>query len=235
MSEKPRCWVVIPAAGIGTRMKMETPKQYLMLRGKTILEHTLQRFLQHDVIQGIVVALAPHDPYWEKLTVAAHEKIHITEGGAERYHSVLNGLNALKDHAEEDDWVLVHDAVRPCLREEDIDLLINSLIDHPVGGILAIPVRDTMKRVGDNQAIHETVDREGLWHALTPQMFRLNILEQAISAAVNSNDMVTDEAQAIERLGKQPLLVSGNPDNIKITHPSDLPLAELFLSQQESK
>lgn len=235
MASTQRHWAVIPAAGIGTRMQMETPKQYLTLHGRTILEHTLERFCEHPAISGIVVVLAPKDPYWDELAVAGHEKITTTIGGVERYHSVRNGLTDLRKRAGEDDWVMVHDAARPCLRHEDIDRLIDTLADHPVGGILAIPVRDTMKRAGEHNEIRETVDREGLWHALTPQMFRLQLLDRCLGDAVATDRLVTDEAQAVEYAGYRPLLVPGNPDNIKITHRIDLPLAELFLSQQQGE
>lgn len=235
MAASPRYWAVIPAAGIGTRMRMETPKQYLSLHGRTILEHTLARFCEHESVAGISVALAPEDPYWDRLAIAGHDKILTATGGVERYHSVQNGLTALADRATGDDWVMVHDAARPCLRHEDIDCLIESLAQHPVGGILALPVRDTMKRAGADNEIRETVDREGLWHALTPQMFRLDLLRDCLAAALAANQPVTDEAQAVELAGYRPLLVPGHPDNIKITHPIDLPLAELFLSQQESE
>ncbi|HKJ22594.1 MAG TPA: 2-C-methyl-D-erythritol 4-phosphate cytidylyltransferase, partial [Gammaproteobacteria bacterium] len=227
MASTQRYWAVIPAAGIGTRMQMETPKQYLALHGRTILEHTLARFCEHPAITGIIVVLAPEDPYWDGLDIAGHEKITTTIGGVERYHSVRNGLTALRERADEDDWVMVHDAARPCLRHEDIDRLIETLDGHPVGGILAIPVRDTMKRAGEYNEIRETVDREGLWHALTPQMFRLQLLDRCLGEAVATDRLVTDEAQAVETAGHRPLLVPGNPDNIKITHRIDLPLAEL--------
>ncbi len=225
--------MVIPAAGIGTRMRMETPKQYLTLHGRTILEYTLDCFRDHPSVSGIVVVLAPEDPYWDTLAVSGHEKITTTIGGVERYHSVQNGLAVLNTMAGEDDWVMVHDAARPCLRRDDVDRLIEALKDHPVGGILAIPVRDTMKRSGDDNGIRATVDREGLWHALTPQMFRLQLLERCLGQAIADGRPVTDESQAVEQAGHHPLLVPGNPDNIKITHRNDLPLAELFLSQQE--
>ncbi len=230
-----RHWAVIPAAGIGTRMQLETPKQYLTLSGRTILEHTLRPFIDHADINGIVVALAPEDPYWEKLAMAGHEKIRTTVGGEERCHSVRNGLRALEETAGADDWILVHDAARPCLRRQDIDRLMETLADHDVGGILALPVRDTMKRAGPDSEILETVDREGLWHALTPQMFRLQLLGRCLDRVLAADGTVTDEAQAVELCGYRPLLVPGHPDNIKITHRIDLPLAELFLSQQEEE
>lgn len=234
MAADPRYWAVIPAAGTGTRMEMTTPKQYLSLQGRPIMEHVLLRFCRHPAIAGIVVALAPDDHYWETLSVAAHEKIRTTTGGVERCHSVLNGLRALPEVADANDWVMVHDAARPCLRKEDMDKLIDTLSGHPVGGILAIPVRDTMKRAGKDNEIEATVDRSDLWHALTPQMFRLGLLEETLAGAVTAERVVTDEAQALETGGYRPLLVPGHPDNIKVTHRSDLPLAELFLSQQEN-
>ena len=227
-------WVVIPAAGIGTRMESECPKQYLKIQNKCILEHTVERFCSHPMIKGIVVALAKSDPYWSGLTVSQHEKVKICDGGEERCHSVLNSLHFLNSFADDSDWVLVHDAARPCLRKDDIDKLLNELEQHPVGGILALPVRDTMKRSGQNNEIDTTVEREGLWHALTPQMFRLQQLEEAISKVLERGLMVTDEAQAVEAMGLKPKLVQGHPDNIKVTLPSDLALAELFLSQQEN-
>ncbi len=233
MSVQAKYWAVIPAAGTGSRMQSDVPKQYLQLNGKCVLEHTLERFCYHPRIEGIVVALSENDPYWNKLALSGHEKVMSTPGGAERYHSVLNGLKYLKTYASPDDWVLVHDAARPCLRHQDIDQLIQKLTEHPVGGLLALPVRDTMKRTDEVRGITETVNREDLWHALTPQMFRLEILEAAIEAAISGGQTITDEAQAIELYGQRPQLIQGYPDNIKITHQSDLPLAELFLSEQE--
>lgn len=226
-------WAVIPAAGIGSRMGAEVPKQYLQIKGKTILEHTLARFCQHPRIEGVVVARAADDKYWPALEVVSHPKVMQTLGGRERCHSVLNGLAYLQNRAQPDDWVLVHDAARPCIRAEDIERLMSELSHHPVGGILALPVRDTMKRGDAGNEIIETVDRQGLWHALTPQMFRLGTLNNALQEAIVNNRLVTDEAQAMELAGLRPKLVQGHPDNIKVTHKLDLSLAELYLSQQE--
>lgn len=226
-------WAVIPAAGIGARMEAEYPKQYLKIHDKYILEHTIERFSAHPRITGVVVALAKNDPYWAELSLSNNEKVKTTIGGKERYHSVLNCLNYLQSFADQEDWVLVHDAARPCVRREDIDNLMAGLEQHPVGGILALPVKDTMKRAGDNNQINETVERQGLWHALTPQMFRLGQLRRALSEVLERGLLVTDDAQAIEALGLQPALVQGHPDNIKITLQSDLTLAEFFISQQE--
>jgi 2-C-methyl-D-erythritol 4-phosphate cytidylyltransferase len=232
MSTKENIWAIIPAAGIGTRMKSETPKQYLKIQNKCVLEYTLERFCFNPLIEGVVVALAEEDPYWPKLSISNHEKIMIVNGGVERCHSVLNGLKTLANKAKAADWVMVHDAARPCLREDDIETLIKKVNEKGTGGILAVPVRDTMKRVDSANCVSETVDRTGLWHALTPQMFRLAELTLAIENALDNGIQVTDEAQALELLNTQPQIVEGHPDNIKITHPEDLLLADLFLSQQ---
>lgn len=234
MPAERRYWAVIPAAGAGTRMGTDVPKQYLKMGGKCVLEHVLEKFCRHPRLEKIVVALAKNDLHWRTLEIASHPRIVTVEGGVERCHSVLNGLRALNGAAQADDWVLVHDAARPCVRREDIDHLLVSLADHPVGGILAIPVRDTMKRGGKEQEIRETVDRSGLWHALTPQMFRLALLREAMEKALQEERLVTDEAQALELTGRRPLLVQGHGDNIKVTRPEDLPLAEFFISQQET-
>ena len=233
MPRQARYWAVIPAAGSGTRMQAEIPKQYLRVNGRCILEHTLEIFCSHPAITGVVVVLAATDEHWQALPGIVHAKVMTAPGGAERFNSVLNGLRFLQQHADADDWVLVHDAVRPCLRHADIDLLLEKLQDHPVGGLLALPVRDTMKRANAAGEIVETVSRSGLWHALTPQMFRLAMLERAIERAIAESIPITDEAQAIELCGHRPLLVQGRGDNIKITQRDDLPLAELFLANKE--
>lgn len=225
-------WAIIAAAGSGTRMGVNTPKQYLTLSGKTVLEHTLQRFCDHVAIKGIVVVLPENDHYWKTVSLATNKKIHTTIGGPKRYHSVLNGLHYLEKIANADDWILVHDAARPCVRIEDIDKLILAVQSCPDGAILAVPARDTMKRAKDMQ-IDSTISRDDLWHALTPQMFRLSILKTALEQAIETDIPVTDEAQAIELTGLRPLLVEGHADNIKITHQVDLALAETYLAQQK--
>ena len=224
-----RYWAVIPAAGTGTRMHSDIPKQYLEIAGKTVMEHVLGVFCAHDQITGIMVALSESDTVWETLDIAAHDKISTTAGGRERCNSVLNCLHALGSVAAADDWVLVHDAARPCIDAADIDRLISVLTDHPVGGLLALPVRDTMKRSNAAGEVEQTVDRQDLWHALTPQMFRLSALQHALQSAITQDIMITDEAQAIELDGGAPLLVQGNPRNIKITQKEDLALAKLYL------
>jgi 2-C-methyl-D-erythritol 4-phosphate cytidylyltransferase len=232
MANYQKFWAVIPAAGVGKRMQADRPKQYLELHGRTVLAHTLSRFLVHPRIEGVVVALGEGDPYWPGLGIS-HPKLRTAPGGAERCHSVLNALRVLRGQAAKDDWVLVHDAARPCLRREDIDHLIGTLHDHPVGGLLGLPVADTMKRTAADDTVIETVPREHLWRALTPQMFRFAELHQALDGALGNNRLVTDEASAMELAGKAPKMVEGHGDNIKITRPQDLVLAELYLAQHE--
>jgi 2-C-methyl-D-erythritol 4-phosphate cytidylyltransferase len=211
------------------------PKQYLQLAGKTVLEHTLQQFINIDAIKGLVVVLAAEDEYWPTLNLDSTARIHTTSGGIERYNSVLNGLRYLGQMAHDDDWVLVHDAARPCVRPDDIKKLISAMSQCPDGAILAVPVRDTMKRADSDNLITGTVSRDRLWHAQTPQIFRLSALRDALEMVIRQNISVTDEAQAIELTGLRPLLVEGHPDNIKITHPADLALAEIYLNQQEKQ
>ncbi len=227
-------WAVIPAAGFGKRINADLPKQYLIISGKCILEHTLERFCQHPAIEGIVVAIADNDKHWPELEISSHPKIKKAAGGKQRCHSVVNALQVLSTMADPNDWVLVHDAARPCIRSDDIKHLIKSVGDHEVGGLLALPVRDTMKRVGDKNIVTETIDRNGLWHALTPQMFHLSPLQTALESCLSNNQIVTDEAQAMELSGHHPVLVEGHPDNIKITNQNDLALAKLYLAQQET-
>lgn len=226
-----RHWVVIPAAGVGARMQADRPKQYLPLRGKTVIEHTLACFTHHPAIAGIVVALSPDDPYWPELHIDSAVPLHVAAGGQERCHSVLNALHLLAQHADASDWVLVHDAARPCLARTDIDKLCAELENDEVGGILAVPVRDTMKRADREGRISATEDRTTLWHALTPQMFRMGLLTQALEQALADGFIVTDEASAVEHVGLKPKLVEGCADNIKVTRPEDLALAAFFLGR----
>lgn len=223
-----RHWVVIPAAGRGTRMGGSRPKQYLELAGTPVLAHTLRCFVGHPAVAGIVVALAPDDSDWATLDASLRAAVDVADGGAERADSVRNGLAALAGRATDHDWVLVHDAARPCLRRADLDRLLAELTDHPTGGLLAVPVRDTLKRVVDGQ-VSETVSREALWHAQTPQMFRLGLLRDALAA----HPEVTDEAMAMERAGHAVRVVEGHADNLKITRPEELELAAWYLGREE--
>jgi len=225
-------WAIVPAAGIGTRMLADRPKQYLALEGKTVIEHTLQRLASHPKIMGIVVAVAENDPWWPLIDINLECPIHLVTGGDERADSVLNALTVLTDITDEDPWVLVHDAARPCLRHQDIDKMLMTLSEHSVGGILGIPVNDTVKRVNSQLEIVDTVSRQGLWRASTPQMFHLLTLKQALQQAKEQQIKVTDEASAIEHAGFQAIMVEGHADNIKITVSQDLALASLFLQQQ---
>ncbi|MEB8286124.1 2-C-methyl-D-erythritol 4-phosphate cytidylyltransferase [Aeromonas veronii] len=217
---------IVPAAGIGSRMGADCPKQYLQLAGKTILEHTLERLLSHPAIAQVIVALAPHDRWFEALPVAADPRIVRVEGGAERAFSVLNGL-----HVAQGEWVLVHDAARPCLTDGDLDALIAAAMGCG-GAILGSRVRDTMKRSDGEGNIIATVEREQLWHALTPQMFPTRALQRALEEGLLLGATITDEASAMERAGFAVRMVEGRADNIKVTRPEDLSLAGLFLSQQ---
>ena len=233
-AQSPSYWVVIPAAGVGKRMRADRPKQYLLLGGKSVIEHTLDRFSSHPAIKGMVVVLDANDRHWSALHVKGKTRLYTAIGGPERCYSVLSGLEYLSTFAHLDDWVLVHDAVRPCLARQDLDTLIHALEDDSVGGILAVPVRDTIKRTNGERGITGTVDRQDLWHALTPQMFRLEVLRRAISHSLDEGIVVTDEASAIEHIGLTPRLVEGQASNIKITGPEDLALAEYYLNGTKS-
>ena len=232
----PRLWAVIPAAGSGRRMGAETPKQYLAIGPHTVLEHTLAALDAIGELAGMAVAIAAGDPYWPELSPRLSARLacplFTAPGGSERAESVLKALDVLLAQADEDDWVLVHDAARPCVRREDLALLITELRDDPVGGLLAVPVRDTMKQADAEQRCAATVDRSRLWHALTPQMFRLGALRQALRGAHAAGIIVTDDASAIEFAGRLPRLIEGHADNLKITRPEDLALAEFYLRQQ---
>lgn len=225
-------WAIVPAAGTGSRMQSDKPKQYLPLQQQTVLMHTLNRLVSHPQISGLVVAIAEDDCWWSALDIPADWRLLIADGGQQRAESVLNALDRLASERVGDPWVLVHDAARPCLRHADIDQMIDRLATDEVGGILAIPITDTVKRASLDGRVAETVPREALWRAATPQMFRLQQLRQALKHAIADGISVTDEASAIEYFGYQPKLIAGHADNIKITLPQDLSLAELFLQQQ---
>lgn len=223
-------WSIVPAAGKGDRMGISTPKQYLPLHGKPIIEHSLNALFEYSQFEKIVVVINSDDNLWSTLPFHQHPKIIATVGGKERCHSVLNGLYALESLADPNDWILVHDAARPCLRATDIERLVGEVGDHPVGGLLGVPMTDTVKRVASNGYVIATIDRRELWQAYSPQLFRYAVLKDALKQAVNSNHLITDEASAIELSGAKSLMVEGRRDNIKITNPEDLILAASYLS-----
>jgi 2-C-methyl-D-erythritol 4-phosphate cytidylyltransferase len=221
-------WLVMPAAGVGRRFGTDRPKQYAPLCGRAVIEWALAPFLTDPRCVGAVVALAEDDPYWRAI---APPNVFVAAGGLERSHSVRNGLGALADRANRDDWVLVHDAARPCLPREDLDRLLADLANHPVGGLLATPAADTLKCADASRNVEQTVDRAGLWRALTPQMFRYGRLCEALDRAHAAGRMPTDEAQAIEWLGDSPKLIEGAPANLKITSAADLAIAAALLKE----
>ncbi|MCB1672158.1 MAG: 2-C-methyl-D-erythritol 4-phosphate cytidylyltransferase [Gammaproteobacteria bacterium] len=225
-------WAIIPAAGIGRRMRAKVPKQYLNLNGRPIIETSLARIGSLSYVRQVVVMLNPEDTVWPTLGLEKNPKIVCQYGGENRYQTVLYGLRFLRAQAADDDWVLVHDAARPCVRRKDVDNLFAELGDHPVGGLLGALVDNTMKLVDENHEVIATVDRVNVWSAFTPQVFRFRLLLDALEAVDKSQKTVTDEATAVELLGYRPLMVNGNRDNIKITHPNDLNLAAQILSSQ---
>lgn len=234
-------WVVIPAAGVGKRMQLELPKQYLRINNKTVIEHTLDCFFDHEHVAGVVVALNLSDPYWKDLEVHSKDKpLYTVDGGENRSDSVIRGLDFLNDTIglDKDSWVMVHDAVRPCLNKSDIDSLLTLCDSEVIGGLLASPVRDTMKRAVENsknakeKKVLATESRENLWHAQTPQMFRLDELKNSLQHCKDQNLTITDESSAMENIGHQPILVEGSHNNIKVTHPSDFELVTLLLSNK---
>ena len=232
MSLLPSFWAVIPAAGVGARMRADRPKQYLDLGGRSLLERTLDCFLDHPRLRGLAVSLASEDPWWPTLACARDARILRAPGGRERADSVLGGLLLLAEQGATDgDWVLVHDAARPNLRRDDLDRLLAELAQDPVGGLLGVPARDTLKRVGRDGRVSETVDRSQVWLAYTPQMFRLGALRDALSAGLAAGAAITDEASAMEWAGHAPRLVEGRVDNIKVTTPEDLQRLQVVFAE----
>jgi 2-C-methyl-D-erythritol 4-phosphate cytidylyltransferase len=227
-----RYWLVMPAAGAGRRFGAETPKQYAPLEGRTVIEWALAPFLGDARCARIVVALAAGDSHFARLPLRS--RTSTAEGGAQRSESVRAALSALAPQAQADDWVLVHDAARPCLDVQDLERLVSRLAAHAVGGLLAVPVADTLKRAALEAAdaapmVAATQERAGLWRALTPQMFRYGVLCAALDAAHASGRTPTDEAQALEWQGARPLLIEGAASNLKVTTAEDLLLAAAIL------
>ena len=215
-------WAVIPAAGRGARFGGDVPKQYLAVAGEPLLAHTLRALCAHPAVEGAVVVLAEGDAHWPGWQSFAGKPVITCIGGDARADSVLAGLSALPDGVRPDDFVLIHDAARPNLRLDDLEQLLERGCNDPVGAILASPVRDTLKRAGDDGGIDATEPRERLWRALTPQLFRRLQLARALEAARDADVVVTDEAMAMEHQGLRPLLIEGADDNFKITTLADL-------------
>jgi 2-C-methyl-D-erythritol 4-phosphate cytidylyltransferase len=226
-----RCHAVLPAAGIGARMGGHTPKQYLQIEGVTLLEYSLRALLSCRQLDTVAVPLHPEDSRAGDIALLGDPRVRCLAGGEQRADSVLSGLQALSAEADDSDWVLVHDAARPCVSTADIERLIDTVTSSACGGILAQPVVDTVKQATGDGRVRATLDRRTLWRAQTPQMFRLGELRDALQRALREGLAVTDEASAMELAGYPVQLVSGSPSNLKVTVPEDLALAAWYLSQ----
>lgn len=234
MSSNTPVWAIVPAAGTGSRMRSDTAKQYLRFQGKTILEHSLDRLLTHPQIEGAVVVVSEDDHFWDGLKYHSDKAVITAIGGRERQHSVYRGLCKLQHRMGNDVIALIHDAVRPLVSHADLSGVIDAARQHDAGAILASKVTDTLKMQADDMTIAKTLPREGLWQALTPQVFRLPVLLNALKKVVEDQLAITDDAQAVEMAGFAPTLVAGNADNFKITTPGDLALAEkVWLNQRD--
>lgn len=228
---------LVPAAGVGQRFGAPCPKQYVDLAGQTVLQHTINRLLSIPEIDLLLIVVSPEDAYIDDVYPLAKtpERVHILRcGGASRALTVKNGITAARNQfaVQDDDWILVHDAARCCVKPESVQSLISAVRDDAVGGLLALPVSDTLKRANEQGRVSQTVERAGMWQAQTPQMFRCGMLYQALEAADLTR--VTDEASAVEGQGFAPLLITGNVQNLKITTPQDLALARFFLFEEQA-
>jgi len=230
---RPRFWLVVPAAGTGRRLGAELPKQYREIGGRCMLAHALQAFADWGKLAGTVLAIDDGDRWFAGIGGQLPLPVRTVAGGVERMHSVTNAVQALQGDAGEDDWVLVHDAARPCLCTDDLHRLIESTATDGVGGLLATRLTDALKKAHDDNGqarVLSTIDRDGLWQAMTPQVFPYGLLRPALEAAHKAGKALADEAAAMELAGHQPLLVEGRRDNIKVTRPADLALAEAILA-----
>jgi len=225
-----RCFAVLPAAGIGQRMGADVPKQYLEIHGRSLLEYSLGALLDCDAVACVALVLHPQDAHASALPLLRDPRVISAVGGAERSDSVLAGLNALSVEADDDDWVLVHDAARPCLQADDVQRLVDVVTGNGEGGILAQPIVDTVKQATADGLVKATLDRSRLWRAQTPQMFRLGELREALTAAQAEELPVTDEASAMELAGHPVQLIEGPASNLKVTVPEDLALAAWYLA-----
>ena len=222
---------MVPAAGSGTRMGCAIPKQYVTLHGRPMLWYSASTLLAHPRIDQVVIVIDDTDRYWEALGLAQSLSACklLRQGGESRAQTVLNALRALRTGLHDDDWILVHDAARPCLDEVALDRLFHALLEDPVGGLLAVPVRDTLKQALPDGRVARTQPRAGYWQAQTPQMFRYGLLLRALTSVELAQ--VTDEASAVEALGLNPRLVQGSARNIKVTYPEDVELAHILLTK----
>ena len=231
----PKLWAIVPAAGVGARFSDGHPKQFHQLRGKTVAQYTLQKLLSIEQIQRLICPSDLSSEYWRKVSASKDLRVEMVTGGKSRAQSVMNGMRVLQNYAKADDWVLVHDIARPCITVSDINHLISELKNNVVGGLLVKRVDETLKMVGLENKVLKTPDREQYRVAQTPQMFRYKILLDALLLASSKNISPTDEASAVEAMGKDVLMIEGRNDNIKITHQSDLMIAETILQNQEEE
>ena len=225
-------WAIVPAAGHGSRFGQTGAKQYVRLRGKSVIEHSITAVLEACPDIAVYVAVAEGDAAWRKEPISNHKQVHTVIGGENRAASVLAGLNALKKVAQPNDCVLVHDAARPCVTVSDVQAVVAVAAKHAVGALLAAPVTDTLKRANANLDVTDTLDRSDLYQALTPQVFRMGLLQDAILLGQQSNLPITDESSALELAGFKPRICAGARSNIKITFPEDLILAESFFTSK---
>lgn len=235
MTEAGQCWAVLPAAGIGRRMGSELPKQYFEVAGATILEHSLRAVLRDERVSGVVVALHAQDRWATTIPLMSDLRVRSVRGAQQRSGSVLAALHDLALVAQARDWVLVHDAARPCLGEADLATLIDRVVDSGTGGILAERIVDTVKQSSADDRVQGTLDRSRLWRAQTPQMFRFDELREALVGALEAGHEITDEASAMERAGHPVQLVEATGGNLKVTIPSDLSLAAWYLAQRQGE
>lgn len=228
---EPKHWLIIPAAGIGSRMAADLPKQYLTIHGKSILQTTIEAMASSKHFEGVFVGLNPDDQYFSSLAIECAAPVTPYVGGAERAETVLAGLNALSPYVANDDWIWVHDAARPLISSSEISSLEDALLKTDIGALLVLPCTDTMKLQSDDGELR-TVDRASLWRAQTPQVFRYSLLNEALKTGTSENWVITDESSAIEQAGYAPRLVAGKGTNIKVTHPEDLITAEQSVARK---
>jgi len=227
-----KLWAVVPAAGQGRRVGGAVPKQYLEIAGMPVLAHSLNRLATVQQIDAIFVGISGTDRRWQELSLPHDKHVACYTGGQSRAETVWLGLQALQECASADDWVLVHDAARPCVQVEDIDALISAVVPSLEGGLLAVPITDTIKVANQDSSVKQTMDRRMLWRAQTPQLFQFSVLFTALQAVAHDLESILDESAAVEKLGLNPLIVQSAERNIKITNSEDLQLAEIFLSKQ---